>query len=176
MDHAFFQLTLASILLIAGATDLGSSKIPNWLTIPAMATGVLGHSWLNGLTGLVFSAKGLGLGLAMFLVLYVMGGMGAGDVKLLAAVGSFTGAEGVFSAGMIAMVLGGLYAISLMISHCGVRISLRQIATVLKSCVLMPGSLPSSTQGKALPQLRYALVIGLGTLMSQWIQIPVFTF
>jgi prepilin peptidase CpaA len=176
MDQSFLELILASVLLIAGATDLRSSKIPNWLTFSAMTGGLLSHSLLNGLSGLFFSAKGLGLGLALFILLYVMGGMGAGDVKLLAAVGSFIGAEGVFSAGMMAMLLGGLYAISLMISHCGVRASLKQIATVLKSCVLMPGSLPSLTPAKAQLQLRYALVIGLGTLMSQWMQTRVFVF
>ena len=104
MDQPFPQLILASILLIAGVTDLRSSKIPNWLTVSAMAAGLLSHSWFDGLSGLLFSVKGLGLGLALFLLFYVMGGMGAGDVKLLAAVGSFLGAEGVVSAGIMAML------------------------------------------------------------------------
>src|SRR5690349_15418627 len=105
MDQPFLQLILASVLLVAGVTDLRSSKIPNWLTLSTMVAGLLGHSLLNGLPGLLFSAKGLGLGLAMFLLLYIIGGMGAGDVKLLAAVGSFIGAEGVLSAGITAMLL-----------------------------------------------------------------------
>jgi prepilin peptidase CpaA len=156
-------------------TDLRSSKIPNWLTIPAMSASLLGHALVNGLPGMLFSLKGLGLGLALFFVLYVMGGMGAGDVKLLAAVGSFIGAERVLSAGLVAMLLGGLYAIAMMISYYGIRTSLKQAATILKSCVLMPGSF-SFTPAKAQPQLRYALVIGLGTLTSQWMEAPFFTF
>jgi prepilin peptidase CpaA len=177
MDHVFPQLILASVLLVAGVTDLRSSKIPNWLTMSAMAGGLLGHSLINGLSGLLFSVKGLGLGLAIFLVLYIIGGMGAGDVKLLAAVGSFVGAEGVFSAGMMAMVLGGLYAIVMMMSHGGVRASLKQMATILQSWILMPGPVAAWTPpAKAQPQLRYALVIGLGTLLSQWMATPLFTF
>jgi prepilin peptidase CpaA len=157
-------------------TDLQSSKIPNWLTVSAMTSGLFSHSLLNGLAGLLFSAKGLGLGLALFLIFYVMGGMGAGDVKLLAAVGSFIGAEGVVSAGIMAMLLGGLYAIAIMISHGGVRASLKQMETILKSCILMPGSTTAFTPAKAQPQLRYALVIGLGTLMSQSMQAPFLSF
>ena len=102
--------------------------------------------------------------------------MGAGDVKLLAAVGSFIGAEGVFSAGILTMLLGGLYAIAMMIAHQGVKASLNQVGTILMSCILMHGSLAAFTPTRAQPQLRYALVIGLGTLMSQWTEAPFFAF
>jgi prepilin peptidase CpaA len=176
MDQPFLQLILASVLLVAGLTDLRSCKIPNWLTISAMAGGLFSHSLLNGLSGLMFSAKGLGLGLAMFLILYVVGGMGAGDVKLLAAVGSFIGAEGVLSAGIVAMLLGGLYAIAMMVSLWGMRASLEHIATIFKTCVLTGTTFGTLASPKAQPQLRYALVIGLGTLMSQWMQIAFFRF
>ena len=176
MDNSLLQLILASVLLVAGMTDVRSCKIPNWLTISTMAAGLLGHSLLTGLPGLLFSAKGLGLGLALFLTLYLMGGMGAGDVKLLAAVGSFIGAEGVLSAGIMAMLLGGLYAMAMMMSQKGVRASFKQMATLLQSWILMSGSVAAFTPTKAQPQLRYALVIGLGTLMSQWMQTPFFTF
>jgi prepilin peptidase CpaA len=176
MDHASLQVILAAVLLVAGVTDLRSCKIPNWLTISAMVSGLLGHSLINGLPGLMFSAKGLGLGLAMFLLFYLMGGMGAGDVKLLAAVGSFIGAEGVFSAGIMTMLLGGLYAIATMIAHGGMRTSLKQVTTIMQSFILMPGSLAAFRPAKAQPRLRYALVIGLGTLMSQWMEAPFFTF
>jgi prepilin peptidase CpaA len=176
MDNMLFQFILVSVLLIASMTDLQSYKIPNWLTISAMTSGLLGHSLLNGLSGLLFSAKGLGLGLALFLLFYVMGGMGAGDVKLMAAVGSFIGAEGVLSAGIMAMLLGGFYAIVIMIFYSGMRASLKQVATILKSCIVMPWSLAAFRPAKAQPQLRYALVIGLGTLLSQWMEAPFFTF
>lgn len=176
MDQPFPQLILASILLIAGVTDLRSSKIPNWLTVSAMAAGLLSHSWFDGLSGLLFSVKGLGLGLALFLLFYVMGGMGAGDVKLLAAVGSFLGTEGVVSAGIMAMLLGGIYAIAMMISRDGVQMSLRRIATIFTLYRLMPGSLQACIPTKPHPPLRYALVIGLGTLMSQWLEVPLITF
>lgn len=176
MHHQALHFILLIVLLIAVMTDLKSFKIPNWLTIPAMMTGLLGHAFINGLTGMVFSLKGLGLGLALFFVLYAMGGMGAGDVKLLAAVGSFIGAEDVLSAGLMAMFLGGLYAIAMMIFHMGMRGSLKQMGALLKSWISMPRTLDTSSPAQVQPQLRYALVIGLGTLMSQWMGAPFVTF
>jgi prepilin peptidase CpaA len=168
MENSLLKLILISVLLVAGVTDLRSSKIPNWLTISAMTAGLLSHSLFNGMSGFLFSAKGLGLGFALFFLLYVLGGMGAGDVKLLAAVGSFIGAEAVFTAGIVTMLLGGLYAIAMMISYYGVRASLNKVITILKSWLLMPGSLAPIAPIKPQHHLRYALVIGLGTLMSQW--------
>jgi prepilin peptidase CpaA len=176
MDKSFLALSLAAVLLAAGITDLRSGRIPNRLTISAMATGFLSHSFFDGLPGMLFSLKGLGLGFGLFLVFYLAGGMGAGDVKLLGAVGSFIGAEGVFSAGIMAMLLGGIYAMAMMISHEGVRAALKRTATILKSCILVPGSFGTSVPVKEQQQLRYALVIGLGTLSSQWMEVPFHTF
>lgn len=176
MSHSMSQLILTLVLLLACMTDLRFRKIPNWLTFSATAIGFLGNALVDGLPGMLFSLKGLALGLGLFLILYMMGAMGAGDVKLLAAVGSFIGADAVLSAGFVAMLLGGLYAIAMMISHYGVQASLKQIGTILKACILMPGSIGTLAPAKAEPQLRYALVIGLGTLMSQWMENPFFTF
>lgn len=175
MEHPILNLLMTATLLVAIVTDLRSYRIPNWLTIPAMATGLLGHALVDGFPGMLFSMKGLGVGLALFLVLYVTGGMGAGDVKLLAAVGSFIGAEGVLSAGIIAMLLGGVYAIATMISYWGVGASLKHMATLLKTCVLTGTTFSALASPKGQPQLRYGLVIALGTLMSQWLKMPLFT-
>jgi len=176
MDYPILNMLMSIILLAAATTDLRSCRVPNWLTVSAMVMGLSGHVVNNGLAGMIFSLEGLGLGLMLFLVFYVIGGMGAGDVKLLAAVGSFIGPEAVLSAGIMAMLLGGLYAIAIMISLYGLRAGMKQIGTLLTYCMLVPGSPRTLTPAKAQPRLRYALVIGLGTLMSQWMGAPFFTF
>lgn len=176
MDKSLMPLILASILLMAAITDLRSCKIPNWLTLGAMAAGILSHAFVDGLPGMLFSLKGAGVGLILFLGLYVIGGMGAGDVKLLAAVGSFTGAEAALSAGIMAMLLGGLYAIATMMSCWGVRVTVKHIAMMFKTCLLTGTSFGALAAPKGQPQLRYGLVIGLGTLMSQWLKAPFPTF
>ena len=158
-----FQIILVIVLLTAVVTDLKSYRIPNWLTVPAMACGLLLHAMLHGQSGLIMSLEGLGLGLGLFLVFYVMGGMGAGDVKLMAAIGSILGPEGVLATAVVTGLLGGVYAIVAMIAHWGLQKTVERIQTMLLT-LSMPLERDSP---KAQPQLRYALMIGLGTLLSQ---------
>ncbi len=126
MAHPLLHLLLVAVLLIAAVTDLRSHAIPKWLTLPAMVGGLVGHTLFNGQPGLLYSIKGLGLGLALLLIPYLMGGMGAGDVKLLAAVGSFVGPSGVLAAALVTALLGGVYAVAVLMRHWGPRSSLQR--------------------------------------------------
>lgn len=168
MDHPFLQMLLLAVLLAAMVTDLWAFRIPNWLTFPAMGCGLVGHTVLGGLAGLVMSLQGLGLGLALFLMFYLMGGMGAGDVKLLAAVGALVGPEQVFIAGLLAAALGGLYAVALLLTHWGGRLSAIRLLTLASVAVRTRNLQASLTPSAAEPRLRYGLVIVLGTILSQW--------
>ena len=91
MEHGL-KFFLPALLLSASILDLMYSKIPNILNYPFMAGGVLHHAYMRGMEGFVFSLEGLGLGIALLLFFYLAGGMGAGDVKLMGAIGSFFGA------------------------------------------------------------------------------------
>src|SRR5438067_560156 len=96
-------VALAVVLVTAIGTDLRSSRIPNWLTFSAMGFALVGHAWLNGFSGALFSLAGLGTGLGLFLVIYYFGNFGAGDVKLMAAVGAFVGSYEVLLCGWLAI-------------------------------------------------------------------------
>jgi prepilin peptidase CpaA len=165
MIDPLLQITLIAVLLTAVATDIRSYRIPNWLTMPAMAGGLLIHTLLNGQAGLILSLEGLGLGLGLFLIFYLMGGMGAGDVKLMAAVGSFLGPRGVLYAAMLTGLLGGVYAVAAMASCWGLRATVQQIVAMLTTLSFPQEDTLSSTK-RAPFRLRYALVISLGTLLS----------
>ena len=69
--------------------------------------------------GILFSVEGMGLGFALLLGFYMYGGMGAGDVKLLAAIGAVVGPFNVFVGFLFASLLGGLYAVAVMVWHLG---------------------------------------------------------
>lgn len=168
MGYPLLHFLLVVVLLVAAVADLRSHTIPNWLTLPAMVGGLVGHSLFNGQPGLLFSLKGLGLGLALLLIPYLMGGMGAGDVKLLAAVGSFVGPSGVLAAALVTALLGGVYAVAVMMKHWGPRSSLQRVGTMVKTWVVTGGLASSPAAPGPQPKLRYGLVIGLGTLISQW--------
>lgn len=165
MSELVLQIILIAVLLTAVITDLRSYRIPNWLTVPAMACGLLIHTLINWTGGLVVSLEGLGLGFGLFLIFYLMGGMGAGDVKLMAVVGSFLGPRGVLYAALLTGLLGGLYAVAAMASCWGLRATARQAIAMLTTLSFSQEGTLSVTKQASL-RLRYALAISLGTLLS----------
>lgn len=159
-------VALMIVLLIAVVTDLRSSRIPNWLTFPAMGFALAGHAWLGSMHGVLFSLAGLGTGLGLFLLIYLAGGIGAGDVKLMAAIGAFVGVYGVLSCAWLAMVLGGVYAIAAMCYQWGLASAGQRLVYAAYGAVLVGGS--AWTRELGLPfKLRYGLAIAGGTLLFQ---------
>ncbi len=103
----------ALVLLCALALyfDLALRKIPNYLTFPAMLLGLFYHVLTGGWGGLWLALSGLLLGGGLFLPPFALGGMGAGDVKFLAAVGALQGARFVLAAALLAALAGGAAAL-----------------------------------------------------------------
>ena len=117
--------------VIAGWTDLRSQRIPNWLTLPAFAVGVALNTVAGGWTGLKLSLLGAGLGLLVLLPFVLLRILGAGDWKLVGAVGAFVG-PGVLANLLIGSVLvAGLMAVALVIYNRRVRQTLRNIGHIL---------------------------------------------
>jgi prepilin peptidase CpaA len=155
---------LIAILVIAAAVDLRSSRIPNWLTFSAMGFALAMHTWLHSGHGTLFSLAGLGVGLGLFLFVYIAGGIGAGDVKLMAAVGSFVGAYGALSCAWLAFVVGGVYAIAAMIYQWGFAAAGQRLVSAACGVVWAGGS--TWTRELELPfKLRYGFAIAGGTLL-----------
>lgn len=88
---SYIAIVTFVVLAIAVWKDLQSNKIPNWLTLPSIVIGLALCYFDNGLIGLKLSAIGLGVGFVVFLIPFALGGMGGGDVKLMAAVGALIG-------------------------------------------------------------------------------------
>lgn len=101
---------LCAVIAAAVLLDLRLRKIPNRLVI-AGALVAIGTSLLPGSIGLSQSVGGLAIGLAMLLPMYVVRAMGAGDVKLMAAVGAFLGMNATFIAALLTFCAGGLLAL-----------------------------------------------------------------
>ena len=120
------------ISLIAAVTDIRSRRIPNWLTYSAMLLGVGYHTMVSGAQGFFFGAGGLFLGLALLIVFYLMGGMGAGDVKLMGAVGALLGPKGVFIAFIFTALVGGIYAIILLLLRFRVSGTVIRLSTMFR--------------------------------------------
>jgi len=102
----------AAVLGVATFTDLRSRRIPNWLVLPFCGIGVVVSCFLQGWHGLGQSLGGAGLGLLIYGFLFWMGGMGAGDVKLCAAIGSWIGPVQLIYALVFTALVGGLMALA----------------------------------------------------------------
>jgi prepilin peptidase CpaA len=98
--------------VIASWIDLRSRRVPNLLTMPLLCAGLLLAA--TGASGLTVADAILGclVGLGLMLPLHVLGGTGAGDVKLLAAFGAFLGPAGVLGAFIRMTIIGGVIALA----------------------------------------------------------------
>src|SRR6266404_73195 len=102
---------LCAILAIAVYGDVRRHRISNRLSLLGLMAG-LGLQYVgSGLQGVTSGLLGAGVGLACFAPFYLLRSMGAGDVKLLAAVGAFLGPQGAFYAALFSLLAGGLGAI-----------------------------------------------------------------
>src|SRR6266478_84904 len=104
-------LTLA-LTLSAALLDWRSRRIPNWLTVPGLLIGVGTHSLLTGWHGTLFALEGAALALVLLIPLVLLRALGAGDWKLMGAVGAFLGPilflfvllGSIFASGIMAVV------------------------------------------------------------------------
>lgn len=107
-------------MTVAAVIDGWKLKVPNWITFPFALFGLLYHFIMHGFSGLTASLLGCGVGLGLLLVPYIVGGMGAGDVKLFAGLGAWMGPSITFGAFLASTLVGGVLALAL-IAYRGLR-------------------------------------------------------
>lgn len=93
LSNVVFVSIVGAFTAVAAVSDLRTRRLPNWLTVPAFAAGVVAHTAMNGLPGLGFALLGFATGFGILLVLWLTGGGGGGDVKLMGALGAWLGAS-----------------------------------------------------------------------------------
>jgi prepilin peptidase CpaA len=142
-------------------------RIPNWLTYPVMALASVYHVAINGWAGFLFSMEGTIVGIGVLIIPYLLGGMGAGDAKLMGAVGALLGPKGVFLAFLFTALIGGGYALVVIVLHGFLKETFQRYGIMLKHFYLTGKLLylpPAEKEKK--PKLRYGLAITAGTLLS----------
>jgi prepilin peptidase CpaA len=114
-----YPIPLAMILmaaLIAGVTDIWKFKVYNLLTFPLVLSGLLYHAIDGGAPALAGSFLGALVGFALMIALYAMGGLGAGDVKFVTAIGAWLGLPLTLYVVMAGCIAAGVYALVLLVS------------------------------------------------------------
>ena len=109
--NLFILISIAILIFSSSIFDIKFQRIPNFITFHAILIGIIYHSYNSGLDGLWFSFLGTITGISLLIIPYLLGKMGAGDAKLLGAVGSFIGAKSVFITFLFTAVAGGIYAL-----------------------------------------------------------------
>lgn len=107
------MILLLALVTVAAIYDLRYRRIPNWLTLSGVLSGLgvnvfLADQWWQGLK---FSLLGLAAGFALYFALYAIRAMGAGDVKLMAATGAIVGWQNWFGIFIVTALLGGVLAV-----------------------------------------------------------------
>jgi len=108
-------LLVAGLAVTAAVFDLRQRRIPDVLTVPAVLAGITIHTARSGWDGLVFSLLGIAIGGGALLLFFIIGGMGLGDVKLMAGIGALGGFRFAISVLVLTGVAGGIMAIGKLI-------------------------------------------------------------
>jgi prepilin peptidase CpaA len=164
-ETAVFTTTL---LFVAACVlhDVRTLRIPNRLTAPAMIAGVALNGWYAGWGGAQASLAGFGLATILLFGPFALGGVGAGDVKMMSAVGALLGPRLVLESLVIGMALGGVFAVVHLARIARFRETLSSLGQMIGAAVLLKSLVPlkvSATAANAVV-LPYSLPLGLGTL------------
>jgi prepilin peptidase CpaA len=167
MPIALYPVALA---VVACLFDVRSRRIPNLLTIPAGIAGVLFHIGSGGWSGAGAGAVGAAVGFGLFFPLFALGGMGAGDVKLMAALGAWLGPAGAAWTALYAAIAGGVMAVAVALARGYLRTALANIWTLLgfwRFAGIRPLEGVTLETSKS-PRLPYAVPITAGLIATLW--------
>lgn len=166
MDNPFL-IALITGLGLAVLIDAIKNRIPNWLTLGIACVGLIFQAWGESGNGFGTGLLGAAVGLICFLPLHVFGAMGAGDVKLLAAVGAFLGPVSIFVAALMTVMVGGIIALVFIAARGGLLPMIRRYNSMLMLLVAgQPQYIPPAPGEAAGLRFPYALAIACGTALA----------
>ncbi|MDA3916242.1 MAG: prepilin peptidase [Deltaproteobacteria bacterium] len=176
--NSFVYVLLSIILTIAAFFDFYNQRIPNKLTFTAILAAMLYYGYAHGIHGLILSLTGLAVGIAVLFLPYIMGGTGAGDVKLMGAVGSWLGAKAVFSAFLLTALFGGIYALLIILLNQKIfKGYFTKAFHTMLAFLLTKKYIPEPViEDKNKPKLCYGIAIALGTFLYMGLAIAGYEF
>lgn len=162
------QILLGILVAIAAVFDIRYRRIPNWLVLAGIIVGFSWNVYSSGWSGLLRAAEGLGLGFILYFPLYLIRARGAGDVKLLAAVGAVTGPGNCFLIFILTAILGGLIALILLLIRGRLRKTLFNVGWMMQDLMHLRAPYKSSeeldvTSNKGM-RLPHGAMIAVGVL------------
>jgi prepilin peptidase CpaA len=165
-------LLLLSLLTTAVLIDMRRHQVPNWLSLggTVLALGLYIALLGFGTDGLLTGLGGWAVGLAVFLPFYLMGGMGAGDAKLMAMAGTFLGPLDALLAAGLGLGAGSLMGLAVLLYRRGALLMVRRYLSTFQ-CLVVTGTwnyVPPAADEPAATRFPYAAAIAAGTLATLW--------
>ncbi len=162
MEQIFSAIWLLGLLGVAVVSDLRHHRIPNLLILLGLGLGLAGQFYSTGVTGLGNGLLGMLIGFALFLPMYALGGMAAGDVKLMAMVGAFLTPQGALWAALFSLIAGGLCGFLIVLVRGQLSMTFSRYWLMLRArAYFAPAT--DEVAGKPFP---HSVAILLGTLAS----------
>ncbi len=163
------EVVLAALVIVAAVYDFRFRRIPNWLVLTGFGLGFILNIALLHMDGLVLAALGAVAAFAVYLPLFALRAMGAGDVKLMVAIGAFTGPRNWIIIFLLTAVLGGILALGLLLLRGGMIRALKNVLLILGELVrLRPPYRADPTLDVGHPRavtLPHGVSIAVGTLV-----------
>ena len=165
---SFLLFDALAVATAAAVMDVQQHRIPNWLTYPGMLAGVLLRSYYFGWDGLLTALGGCLLAGGVVFVFYAVRAMGAGDLKLLAALGSLVGPRYAITILLATAIAGGVLALVYAATRGRTRETLTNVGSVMKFHAW--GGLHAhpdiNLDNPAALRMPYGLAIAAGTLYT----------
>jgi prepilin peptidase CpaA len=161
-----------AVAAVGCVIDLRTRRIPNALTFSAAAAALAYRAAAGGVDALAAGAAGWLIGALVFFLPFLLGGLGGGDVKLLAALGAWVGPADVLWLALYSGAAGGVLAFATALVHGYARQAFRNVWLLLCHWrVAGLRAVPELTlEGSAAPKLAYALPILCGTVVTSWLR------
>ena len=161
----------SGLAAVACLADLGWRRIPNVVTFGGAALALVTAAATGGVSAFGLAAAGWLVGLLLFLPLFALGGLGAGDVKLLAALGAWLGPRDVVYVALYGAIAGGVFAVVLAYSQGYLRTALRNLYALVTFWRVagvrpMEGLTLDAAPG---PRLAYTLPMSAGLAVTLWL-------
>ncbi len=165
---AFLLLVALAMAAIAAVLDLQQHRIPNWLTYPGILLGFALRGVLLGWKGLLSAVAGFFLVGGIMFLFYLVRAMGAGDVKLMAAIGALTGAREAGGVLLATAICGGVLAIAYALYRRRLWATVKNLGSVMKFHAWAGAQAHPelNLDNPAALRIPYGLAIALGTLYT----------
>jgi prepilin peptidase CpaA len=167
MEQLVATVVLIGLLGVAVVSDLRRHRIPNLLILAGLTLGLASQTYSGGISGMGDGLLGLLIGFALFLPMYALGGMAAGDVKLMAMVGSFLPPHYALWAVFFSLIWGGVCGFLIVLVRGQLLQTLGRYRLMFLARAYMTPN-PGEVAGKPFP---YTVAILLGTLNSIYWQL-----